>query len=297
MTYLIFMLAIAPLGSSFLGFLIGKKGDRHIRDRLLDFYIAVHGDWKALYQGPASLTASYMRSLFGRSILAYVFFIFVYSLIATAILTALHLNLAIPDGVDSAGPILTGDGGFDFETLVLMYLAPNLMGDLVAWTLSLWLFSLLSKSGVLQAVAVSVAIMLSAVFSFVFVARLQIWDWQSVESFDWSIPSVWRDGGYTTEYIRLSNALFETGLMSEGFTFDYWGAVPAAVFLPAILLSATILFGVVAITLRRFLERPLTMVLERLDADEKPVMARVSLFLIGAMALVTAIRVYILGLS
>lgn len=297
MTFAVFLLAISPVFANFLGFLAGQRGDRVLREKLADFYVSIQGDWTNIYGRPASLTSSYLRYAFGRRPILFPLLIAVYSLITTSLLTMAHLLLTIPEGVDSAGAILTGQGHFDWPQFWSLYLAPNLVGDLISWSISLFLFVQLAKARPLGAAVLSGCIVFVSAASFVLVARLQAWDWDFL-SVPNSLPPLYPpfgdDGGFdSTEWIRLSSALHELGASTDRFTFDYWGAVPLAVFLPALVLGATTIVGLLLIVAKPLLYKPLMLIAERLDASSKSLFNAISATLIGIAVIVTATRTFL----
>lgn len=110
---------------------------------------------------------------------------------------------------------------------------------------------------------------------------------------DLSIPfASTPDGGVSVDWIRLSSGLSELGLPFDEYTFDYWGATPLTVFLPALLLGTTTLISGVIILFKPILQTPLLTILERLDGSEKRILDQVALALIAFTALITAVNVY-----
>jgi hypothetical protein len=177
-----------------------------------------------------------------------------------------------------------------------MYLAPNLVGDLICWPISLLLFVRLAHARPLAAAAISGLIVAISLFAFVLVARLQVWEWDFLSiptSFpDLSLPHRFDpEQGPDTAWIRASSALHELGFPTDAFTFDYWGVVPLAVFLPALVLGATTLCAVLIVAARPLLYRPLMLIVERLDASSKTLFDLLSAFLLGLAVLVTAVRI------
>ncbi len=293
MSFVVLIIAISPVVCNFLGFIIGKKGDAFLRSRLLNFYISVHGDWTQTYRAPAQLVANYLHQSFGGKLLLFPFYISLFSVITTILLTMAHLNLTIPNGVDSAGPVLTGQGYFDFYALWEMYIIPNLIGDLICWPICLVIFSLLARSNIFIAVPLVVFMFLVSAISFVIVARLQRSDIGNLQYFNFSLPFVRDGGGFSDEWIALSSALNEVGMPTAGFTFDYWGAVPLAVFLPAIILGVTTAVSILLVFLRPAIRGPLILILERLDGSDKRIMNQLAAFLLGLAVIFTASRVFI----
>jgi hypothetical protein len=287
----IFLITIAPIICSFIGFLAGAPGEKLLRSKLTDFYFAVQGDWTELYRAPSRLLAEYLTSIFGAKWHTFVFWVATYSVITTCLLSMAHLNLAIPNGVDSAGAILTGEGYFNLDAFMRMYVGPNLVGDFISWPISFWLFSKIAKVGPFSAFGLAILIVLISIYSFIIVSRLQVWQFYFDSFPDLSFPTeiFSKDQGFTLEYVRLSNALHEIGIPSDGFTFDYWGAVPLAVFLPGLIFGVFALLTLAAVALKPVVMRPLTFILERIDASSKKVFELLAAFMLGVAALTTAI--------
>jgi hypothetical protein len=293
MSFVVLMIAVSPVVCNFFGFIIGKQGDEFLRSRLLNFYIAVHGDWTQAYRAPAQLVARYLRASFGGRVLLFPIYLAFFSVITTSLLTMAHLNLTIPNGVDSAGPILTGQGYFDVYGFLEMYVFPNLIGDLICWPICLLIFSYLARSNPLVASLLVVAMFLISIVSFVIIARLQRSDLGSLKYFNFSYPFAHDGSGVSDDWIALSSALNEIGMPTDQFTFDYWGAVPLAVFLPAIILGVTTAVSILLVVFRPVIRRPLIAVLERLDGSDKRVMNQLSAFLLGLAVIFTALRVFL----
>lgn len=173
MKFVFLLLAIAPIVCGFLSFLLGPSGDSKLRDHLVNFYVAVHGDWTIAYRAPAGLVSRFLRNFFGTRPYLVPVFVGMYSILTTTLLAMAHLNLTIPNGVDSSGPILTSAGSLDWGSYFNAYLAPNLVGDMLCWPVSLWLYSKLARTNNSGAILLACLILIVSTLSFVVTARFE----------------------------------------------------------------------------------------------------------------------------
>jgi hypothetical protein len=62
----VLVLAILVSIGGFIDFIVGDSGNRKLKERMADFYVAVGaGDWTLLYRYPASQLSRFMEHLFG----------------------------------------------------------------------------------------------------------------------------------------------------------------------------------------------------------------------------------------
>ncbi|MBB3571595.1 hypothetical protein [Rhizobium sp. BK491] len=146
-TFIYISTILVPLGA-LLDFILGEKGNKKLRDRLADFYVAIEeGDWDRLYKGPAIKLLLFFESILSNRVFSIKFFLktLFISVIFTFVMVFSYIFLSYLKSIwndsDScrAPPFYLALG-------VPFYLAPvmikvffiNFIFDLLTWSATIW---------------------------------------------------------------------------------------------------------------------------------------------------------------
>jgi hypothetical protein len=143
MAWLIFALVTLVALGRFVDFVIGSRGTRRLKDRFVEFYVAVEvGNWSSLLSFGSDLYLKYLNSLIGKSIIRpkplLMVFVYSISLNSTVFGSLLYYGIGVdPDGFRRA---MAGMGGASFQasswwtiaTMYVLMIATNYVIDVVA---------------------------------------------------------------------------------------------------------------------------------------------------------------------
>jgi hypothetical protein len=267
MSWLLFWLGVLVAMGGFGDFLLGRRGDRAVRAKLADFYVSLEGDWRAAYQAPAAAIVEYSNATFGRRPLVFI--------IRTALLSAflstcisIYRVLDVSDLMQSRSQTAS-----ELIFYLALYVLPNIVGDLFAWTLALSLLRKISTAPPLRAIALlacSIPLSIVAVYITILVQGPFV-------NFLSSEPraSIGDVLSYALGAIELAFAMLaaELGIIEwESPLFNYNGAAPFLVILPLLMFAVATVAGVFVASSRGVLVRPVMFFLERLDEQPKGVL-------------------------
>ncbi len=258
--------------ANFTDFSIGKPGDKAVRAKLVDYYIAVNGDWKGLYQIPAALLVKYTRIVGGKNAWFYIRNIaFVSFLISEVALLLFELITAIRD--HAAADFLVG------SIFATAFSITNILTDLASWLLIFYVSHKLITANFPKAVALILVVaitmplvlvssmLMNFVISDLFVSKIFIIKF---------IPRHLIDGAKFCDS--------DYGCNSGQFPI----ILGALAILPITLFLIAMISGTILYLSRAVLGRPIAFILERLEAQEKSVLTSFALLFSIVLSLLAA---------
>lgn len=263
--WLLFVLVLINASASFGDFLIGKVGDKTLRARLADFYVAVGGDWRQIYQVPARALEGYLDRTLGRGVKAALRIIAISIILSCALVGLGYFTM---DG--SARATVRGS---PIIGLAFLLSFTNAVGDLIAWSAARRGLRVAARSGLsgsllamLGALLVALIAPLLSVVALGINALLVLGDlFTGVSSFD--------------RYSYAVSSIAGTGL--------FW-LIPAVILLPLLLFVVALGSGLTLRIMEPAAKGPILLLLERAEASSKPVLTLVALAASALSAVIVA---------
>jgi hypothetical protein len=311
------LLAITILFSlaALADFVLGVSGDRRVRNSLVNFYIALEdGDWTVLYRTPASGVLRFMNRFLGSKPLTARYFVrsaFI-SVCSTFVLLCLSLLLSYRHSTTTTTRCtLPGFSQFlqipaFIGKFLIAIFATNIVVDYFSWSSTQRLLRVLSTTRSYDAafiIALAVVMVLATVFlMYLFYLPLSIMfgAWSSGISFGVSavvqimLANVWSislffsvpDYKFHISCRNSSHPIFEVSSIST------MRILAVGVTIPALLLFISSIFGLLVYATRPFTQKPISLIVNRLEESSKPVLLVVAGVISAILVALSAISTY-----
>lgn len=269
MSWLILVLTLFTALANLGDFLFGDKSVESVREAILHLYMAIEDkNWRRVYQAPADLLSIYAAKLMGRQ-KGLVFVVFRLLLLATVLNAFMSciLLLHFYNTDDLKGLLPPGAGVIETFLLpqirLMAFALPgNLLGDVLAWTTFLFLISRLRFAG--PALAIALLSSAFAVLYLIVALAVGLRSHLMIVAFVYGSP-------WTAKFFR--------GMAETNPGLSWWSIVVhpsiedfvaiAQVTLPMMLFISVSTLGLLLYSLRKVIHRPLSFILERIDASPK----------------------------
>lgn len=285
MAWTILFLVVLVSTGRFLDFIIGARGEKILRDHLIDFYVSVQTEsWLTLSQSICARMAEFIDFLFTRRWTSYFF--------RTAI-ASISMSLTILVSVFSvAYGSLAEAFRFMFLTqffkvlcLVILF---NWLVDLVSWKLARYLFGVAGKSNSIQMLMLMFASLVSTYIGVCFAIRLTT-STTLVSLLDGTVLNknlfeFWLDLVAITDiWLHPWNANMSIGETN-------FSIFAISVVFPSLMFAVVVLGGILLSVSKRFALKPLTYFLERVDEYKKGLFTLLSSFFAAIIAILAAVQ-------
>lgn len=308
----VFVITFSVAIGLFVNFLAGAPGNRKLKAHLVEFYIAVEaGDWAALYQMPASALYNFMNHFLGERHFSIRYFIqtFKISLTATLFLFAVSFSYAY------AEVLILGDRCptpplYRFLQIplymsdLLVFVVPiNFVADYFTWSLSQAALGRISKARgrtpiiILLVAPIAMIALLFVLYAIYLPISIIVQMSSMGRHYDLQL--------FVSEFIFILNGnlanifglialprepfyLACTGRPHTQFMISYiqtFQILAIETIIPIALLLVSTIFGALVYWTRPLTQKPLGVIISRLDSSEKPVIA----ILAGGLAIIAGL--------
>jgi hypothetical protein len=291
MTTIVAVVTILITLGGFLDFLLGEPGNKRIKDRLINFYISIEeGDWSSLYRLPATALLNFIYRLLGKHIISIRFVIrtALLSLLFTAMMdlgyiTIIYLHAVFHETPNCAAPPLA----IALEVPVYLRLIlsqifiVNAIFDIATWSATICGLRIISTTrgryavlGVVLGIAVF-SLSILKLFQGIYFS-LSVADVIAREGASFNISQyVWtfRIGLSSISIFEMNTPIIVSCYSPRRLPFTIsvifftrFAALEALI--PTVLFVTTCLLGFAVYSTRRFTQKPVSLVIERLAASK-----------------------------
>jgi hypothetical protein len=270
MEWLILVLVVLISAGNLADFVVGKKGNREIRNRLTDFYVLIgDGDWSGAFVFSGRLMSQFIDHILSPKVISFRY------LLRLALVSASFSAMVIVGSILankprslpwSEYPGLLGIYGYEVWGFVIL---ANLLADFASWTGAKFLFESLGRHGKSRWMMLFVTSVALAYFSVALAVSLSRASYSVAASF--ADPSVTNHFGRGIDYVRLIRWRFFTPWNPGAVMIVNVRMFSISVLLPQILFVLSIAMSLIMFHGKSLLKSGLMAFLERIAESEKGV--------------------------
>lgn len=285
MAWLVLCLIILIVIGHFIDFLIGERGERSIKNALVDFYVMVNTEeWFGIFRYSADMISRFIAHALGPNVFSGRYFLRL-TLLSSIMTVSIVFGIFYVQRGTLVAYIIIFRSSY-FSTLFSTVLA-NLLADFISWSAAKYLFGRLSRAtpnliAALMCASIAVgyfAFGIALLFSSAWLRLEFAWDLRDIEPFH-PLPVLMAVSGVL---IHPWNA----DVTVDGMNYRIFSL---SVLLPQFLFMGTVLICYTIYAGRRFILAPLALILERLEGSRGGVFTLIASGLAATVGILTALR-------